>query len=160
MLCSHVFFPSKEGFIFVSSDCSLVKLTSFCLNPNLVLHLCAAVFLKSIIILVISSFSITILSDCFLIHLLVHIYVFCGLKDISLGSHSIFYDLILHLHVFHGSIVFHFYLLFLRHFFRAFLYIYQPYWNSIFHRSFRNFDFFFWFAIFSQNYSLKQIFHD
>ena len=89
------FFPSKERFIFVSSDCFLVKLTSFCLNPNLVLHLCAAVVLQSIITLVISSFSITIFSDCFLIHLLVHIYVFCGLKDISLGSHSIFYDLIL-----------------------------------------------------------------
>ena len=41
------FFPSNELFIFVFTDCSLVKMTSYCLNFNLVLNFCVAVILNT-----------------------------------------------------------------------------------------------------------------
>ena len=42
-----MFSASNEPFIFVSADCSLVKMKLYCLNLNLVLNLYAAVVLKS-----------------------------------------------------------------------------------------------------------------
>ena len=50
--------------IFVSSYCSLVELTSYCLNPNLVLNLCAAIVLQSMIVLI-ANLSIKILLSYF-----------------------------------------------------------------------------------------------
>ena len=47
--------PSNEVIIFISTNCSLVKITSYCLNPNLVLKLCAATVLQSMIILIVNS---------------------------------------------------------------------------------------------------------
>ena len=49
------------------SDCNwtLVKMTSYCLNPNLVLNSCVAVVLPSISTLVANSLSIKILLGCF-----------------------------------------------------------------------------------------------
>ena len=44
-----MFFPSNELLNFVSNDCSSVKMISCCLNPNLVLNLCATVALQLII---------------------------------------------------------------------------------------------------------------
>ena len=37
-----MFYPSNKLIIFASTDCSFVKMKSYRLNPNLVLHLCAA----------------------------------------------------------------------------------------------------------------------
>ena len=79
-----MFSPSNELFISVTTDCSLVKMTSYCLNHSLVLNLCAAVVLQSIITLVANSLHIKIMLDCFLVHLVAHIYVFYDPKDILL----------------------------------------------------------------------------
>ena len=40
-----MFSPSNELIIFVSTDCSFLKMISYCLNPNFVLNLCADVVL-------------------------------------------------------------------------------------------------------------------
>ena len=50
--------------IFVSNYCSLVELTSYCLNPNLVLNLCPAIVLQSMIVLT-ANLSIKILLSYF-----------------------------------------------------------------------------------------------
>ena len=50
-------------------------------NLNLALNFCAAVVLQPIITLVTNSLSIKVLLDCFLVHLLVDVYVLYGLKD-------------------------------------------------------------------------------
>ena len=76
-----MFFSLNELFV-VSTDCSLVQMTSYGLNPNFVLNLCAAVLLQSIIALVTNSLHIKILLGYFFVHLLVPIYVFYDLKDI------------------------------------------------------------------------------
>ena len=60
-----MFSSSNELFIFVSTDCSLFKMASYCLNPNLVLNLCAAVVLKSIITLIANFMRFKTLLDCF-----------------------------------------------------------------------------------------------
>ena len=58
-----MFYPSDELIIFVSIDCSFVKMTSYCLSPNFVLNLRADVVLQSIITMT-SNFSfIKILLD-------------------------------------------------------------------------------------------------
>ena len=46
-----MFSPSNE-FFFVSTDCSLVKMTSYYLNPNLLVNLYAGVVVQFIINLV------------------------------------------------------------------------------------------------------------
>ena len=51
LYCVCIFSTSNEMFIFVSNDCSLVKMTSNCLNHNLLLDLCVDVVLQSIITL-------------------------------------------------------------------------------------------------------------
>ena len=79
-----MFSPSNKLFIFVSTDCSLVKMTSYCLNPNFVLNLYVDVALQSMITLVANSLRIKISLGGFLIHVPVHIYVFYGRKSISL----------------------------------------------------------------------------
>ena len=60
-----MFSPSNELFAFVSTDCSLVKMIEYCLNSILVLNLCAAVILQSMITLVANSSRIKILLGCF-----------------------------------------------------------------------------------------------
>ena len=77
-----MFPPSNELFMFVSTDCPLVKMISYCLNPTLVLNLYAAIALQFMTILVANSLSIKILLSCCLFHLLVHIYVFYNLEKI------------------------------------------------------------------------------
>ena len=70
-----MFFPSSELF-YVSTDNSLVKMALHYFNPNLVLNLCAAVVLPSMITLIADSLSIKIQLDCFLVHPLVHCFRF------------------------------------------------------------------------------------
>ena len=86
LYCICVFSPPNELFIFVSTCCSLVKVTSYCLNPNLVLNLCTAVVFQFIIILVVTSLYTKILSDCFFdsSNLVIFISVFYKLKYILL----------------------------------------------------------------------------
>lgn len=86
LYCICVFSPPNELFIFVSTCCSLVKVTSYCLNPNLVLNLCTAVVFQFIIILVVTSLYTKILSDCFFDspNLIIYISVFYKLKYILL----------------------------------------------------------------------------
>ena len=86
LYCICVFSPPNELFIFVSTCCSLVKVTSYCLNPNLVLNLGTAVVFQFIIILVITSLYTKILSDCFFdsSNLVIFISVFYKLKYILL----------------------------------------------------------------------------
>ena len=60
-----MFSPSNELFILVSTDFSLVKVTPYCLNHNLVLNLCAAVVLQSMITLIANSLCIKIVLGCF-----------------------------------------------------------------------------------------------
>ena len=142
-----MFSPSNKLFILVNTDYSLVKMTSYCLNPNLV---CASLVLQSMITLVAYSLCKKILLSVFLVHLLIHIYVFHGLKETILWSTPNFHDLILLPYVFHSTTVFHhFLLLFLCHLSHTFFSLYQPYLYSIFHRSFRDFDFFSHLIIFS-----------
>ena len=52
-------------FIVVSTDCSLVKMTSYCLNPNLALNLCAAVVLQYMFTLVANYLHIQIMFGYF-----------------------------------------------------------------------------------------------
>ena len=86
LYCICVFSPPNELFIFVSTCCSLVKVTSYCLNPSLVLNLGTAVVFQFIIILVITSLYTKILSDCFFdsSNLVIFISVFYKLKYILL----------------------------------------------------------------------------
>ena len=86
LYCICVFSPPNELFIFVSTCCSLVKVTSYCLNPNLVLNLGTAAVFQFIIILVITSLYTKILSDCFFdsSNLVIFISVFYKLKYILL----------------------------------------------------------------------------
>ena len=60
-----MFSPLNELFIFVSTDCSFVKMTPYCFSPNLVLNLCAAIALQSMITLVANSLSRKNLLGCF-----------------------------------------------------------------------------------------------
>ena len=46
--CVCKFFPSNELIIFVSTDCSFVEMTSYCLDPNFVLNLRTYVVLQPI----------------------------------------------------------------------------------------------------------------
>ena len=59
-----IFSPSSKLIIFVSNNCSCVKIILYCLNPNLVLNLCAYVVLEYIIILTANFSSIKILLNC------------------------------------------------------------------------------------------------
>ena len=77
-----MFSPSNELFVYVSSDFSLFKTTSSCLNPNLALSLSSAVVLQFMITLIANSLSIKIML-VFLVHL-VYIYIFYDLKVIFL----------------------------------------------------------------------------
>ena len=54
-----------DFFIFVSTDCSLVKITSYYLNPNLVLGLYPAVILQSMVTLFAILLCKKILLGCF-----------------------------------------------------------------------------------------------
>ena len=44
-----MFSPSNKLINFVTTDRSFVKMTSYCMNPNLALFLCAVVVLQSMI---------------------------------------------------------------------------------------------------------------
>ena len=115
-----MFFSLNELFL-ISTDCSLVQMTSYGLNPNFVLNLCAAVLLQSIIALVTNSLRIKILLGYFFVHLLVPIYVFYDLKDILMWLPTSFDDLILLLCVLNLISIFcHYLLLFLHQFFICF----------------------------------------
>ena len=92
----------------LDSDCYFVKMTWYCLNPNLLLNLCAALVLQSLITLAARILSIRILWDCFFVPLPDHLYVLHGLNDILL---------LFLLYVFHlTTILLHYLLLFLHHF--------------------------------------------
>ena len=59
-----MFSPSNELFISVRTDCSLVKVTSYYLNPNPVLNLCAAVVFQSMITLTANFLFMKFLLGC------------------------------------------------------------------------------------------------
>ena len=123
-----MFSPLNELFIFVRTDCFLVKVISYCLNPSIVLNFYVAVILQSMITLIANSLCINILLKCcnLVCLLLVHIFVFDGMKDILLYSPISFYDLILLLYVIYSISVFHrCLLLFLQQFFHMLLCLYH-----------------------------------
>ena len=122
-------FSFKLNLFLVITDCFFIEIVSYCLNPNLGIKLCTAVVLQSIITLVTNSLRIKILLGCFLVHLLVHIYVFYDLKDILMLSPTMFYDLNLLLYFFHLTTIFrHYLLLSLHHFFHTFFCLHQPFY--------------------------------
>ena len=61
-----MFSNSNECIVFVSTDCSFVKIISYYLSPNFILNLCAGVVLQSIITLIDKFSLIKILLGCFL----------------------------------------------------------------------------------------------
>ena len=65
MYCVCIFYSSNELITFISTDNSFVKMTAYCLNPILVLHLWAMVVLQSIITLIPDVLSIKILLSYF-----------------------------------------------------------------------------------------------
>ena len=71
MICVYIFSPSNELIIFISTDCCFVEMTSYFLNPNLVLYLRAKVFVQTIITLIANFPSTKILLDCSLVLLLI-----------------------------------------------------------------------------------------
>ena len=70
------FLLQNDLVILVSTDCSFVKITSYCLKLNFLLNLWADLVLKSIIVFTVNFSSIKILLHCLLIQLLFRIYVF------------------------------------------------------------------------------------
>ena len=60
-----MFCPLNELISFNSTDCSFVEITSYYLNPNHYLNLCANVVLQSIITLTANFSSVKFLMDCF-----------------------------------------------------------------------------------------------
>ena len=64
-----MFSASSELFIFVSTDCCLVNMTSYCLNPNLVLNLCTAIVLQPTITLDVNSLYIKTLLSLVNVHI-------------------------------------------------------------------------------------------
>ena len=60
-----MFSPSNELIIFVSTDCSFVRVTSYYLNPNLFVNVWADVVLQSVITLIANFLSIKVLLDSF-----------------------------------------------------------------------------------------------
>ena len=102
---------THHSFQHCSTDCSFVKMTSYCLNPNLALNLWVDVVQQSIITLIATFLSIEILLHCFLVLLLVYIFHFYDLNDILLYFLADFYDV-------HLTTIFHYHLLlFLCYFF-------------------------------------------
>ena len=60
-----MFSPSDELIIFVSTNCSFVKITLYCLNPNFLLNFCVAVVPQSMITLAANPLHIKVLLGCF-----------------------------------------------------------------------------------------------
>ena len=120
-------------------------MTSYCLNRKLLLNLFAAVVLQYITNLDANfSFTKTMLGD-FLVHQLVHSYVFYGLNDFFVIYHEfLWFNSFFFFHVFHSTIIFHHYLLlFLYYIFYMCFCLCQPYLSCKFHRSSMVFNFFF-----------------
>ena len=88
--CVCMLSSSNQLITFVITDFSFVKMTSHCLNLISFLNLWADVALQSILTLVANFSSIKILLDCFLVCILVHIYVFYGLNDVLFNFLQIF----------------------------------------------------------------------
>ena len=106
-----IFSLSNEVNFLFSTDCSFVKMTSYCLNTKS-LNLWADVVQQSIITLIATFFSIEILLHCFLVLLLIYIFLFHDLNDILLYFLADVYD-------FHLTTIFHYCLLLLLcHFFQ------------------------------------------
>ena len=140
-----MFSPSNELFIFFTTDCCLVKMTSNFFNANLFLNLYAAVVLQSMVTLTAPYLTIRFLLACFLAHQLVRNYVFHGRKDIYLQSFANFYDLILPVYVFYSTTIFHHCLLLLLHYFSV---CFSAYINHIYILYVQNFqDFLFLFCL-------------
>ena len=85
-----LFSPSNELIICASTDCSFVKIISYCSNPNLVLNLCANVVLQYIITLVDNLSLKSLLGLLFLVHQLVYIYGFMVSKKFYCNFLNIF----------------------------------------------------------------------
>ena len=123
--------------LFLYTDCSLVKMTSFCLHPNLVLNLHVAVVLQSIIALAANSLHIKVLLDCFfglstssyLMFSMIWKILYCSDLQIFMIKSFCF--------TFHSNPLSVF-----TPFFHLFLCLYPPYLYSIFPSFFMIFDFF------------------
>ena len=80
----HIF-SLKYFFIDPIIVCCLVLITSLNLNPSFILNVHDSIVLQSIIIFIAkSSYKIKFCLSVFLVHPLIHIYVFYGLIDIFL----------------------------------------------------------------------------
>ena len=107
---------------------SFVKMTSYCLIPNLVLNLWANVALQFIITLISNFFSLKILLSYFIGFSTSSYLCFLWAEWYLIVISCKFYDLILLLCVFHLTRIFyHYLLLFLYHFLHSFFCLYQPY---------------------------------
>ena len=119
--CVCIFSPSIELIIFISIDCSFVKMTWNCLNLHLVLSLCADVVLQSIITLIANFLSIKIQLHCFFVLLSSSYLCFPWFEWYFIVISHKFFDSILLVYVFHLTRIFlNYILLFLYHFFMRF----------------------------------------
>ena len=137
-----MFSPSNDLFIFISTDCFLVKMTPYCLNPNLVLNLHAAVVLQSMITLVANSLSIKILLGCFFGSSTSSYLCFIwSERYFTLITCKILWCNLSFTCFLFNQNIYQYLLLFQRYFFHTFLCLHQPYLYKVFFRSFRIFYF-------------------
>ena len=130
-------FLLQMNLLFYFSDLSLVKVTSYCLNPNLVLNLCAVCCST-----IHNSFGCQFFDY--------KNYVVFFFRYFFFGPFCSSYDRIFLLFVFHSATILHHYLLlFIHHFLHTFLCLYQPYLNNVCHKRVKTFVFFFYLVVFS-----------
>ena len=108
----------------------MVKMISHCLNPNIVLNLCTAVVLQSMITFIINSLFIKILLGCFFCSSTSSNQYFLWFEMYFIVVIWKFYNLILFLYVLHWTTVFHHCLIVILYHFYMFVCLYQPYSNS------------------------------
>ena len=152
------YFLVQTNIIFVSTDCSFVKMTSHCLNSNLVLNLWAIVVLKFVIMLIANFSSLKILLTCFFVSSTSSYLCFLwfGLYFVVISSKFLWSNPFSISFSFNHNIPSSSTIVsipFLSHVFC----LYQPFLYNVFHRSFRVFLFRFSFHyILLIHYLLKQ----
>ena len=101
------FFLQMSFFLFNNTDYSMVKMTSYSLNPNLVLNLYTAVVLQSMITFIINYLFIKILLGCFFCSSTSSNLCFLWFEMYFAVVIWKFYNLILFPYVLHWTTVFH-----------------------------------------------------
>ena len=143
-----MFSPSNELSIFVNNDCSLVKMTSFCLNPNP--NLCATVFLQSMISLTANSLSIPVLLACFFSSSISsYLYFLWSERYFYVATCKFLWSNISSIWFSYNHNVPLLSAIVSTSFFQMFFCLCQQFFYSSFHRNFRILDFLFHFIIFS-----------